>query len=134
MRIVGIDFGLVRIGMAISDPMQRIATALAVCPAQEGPQGILDRLSVYLQEVSSFVVGLPLEMSGKMGKMAREAQTFGKALEQLSGLAVHMWDERLSSAQVEKDLKSAGYNRKKRAKKSDAAAAILILQSFLDQL
>jgi len=134
MRIVGIDFGLARIGIAISDPMQMIATVLETSPAKEGPQGVLDRLKDYLSEVSSFVVGLPLELSGKVGKMAEGAKAFGEALEKLSGLPVKMWDERLTSAQAEKGLKSAGFNRKKRAQKSDAAAAVLILQSFLDSL
>lgn len=134
MRIVGIDFGLARIGIAISDPMKVIATALETAPAKEGPQGVLDRLADYRSEVSLIVVGLPLELSGKAGKMADGAKAFAEALEKLSHLPVEMWDERLTSAQAEKELKSAGFNRKKRAEKSDAAAAVLILQSYLDQV
>lgn len=134
MRVVGIDFGLARIGIAISDPMQVVATALETALAKEGPQGVLDRVKDYRSEIGSFVVGLPLELSGKMGTMAQGAKAFAEALEKLSGLPVQMWDERLTSAQAEKGLKSAGFNRKKRAQKSDAAAAVLILQSFLDQV
>lgn len=139
MRIVGLDFGTARIGIALSDPMKMLATSFgtALAPKVKNPerpsaQAVLDLLNEY--EVERFVVGHPLEMSGKAGLMANAAERFAKALEELSGLPVTLWDERLSTAQVEKNFKQAGYNRKQRAASSDAAAATVILQSFLDTL
>lgn len=140
MRIVGIDFGLVRIGIAISDPLKCVATPIGAVKAPKGKavRAVLEALSKYTGEIESIVVGHPLELSGKPGKMAAAAEAFAKELEKELEAAgpypVRLWDERLSSAQVEKQFKEAGYSRKARAQQSDAAAASVILQSYLDTL
>jgi putative Holliday junction resolvase len=136
MRIVGIDFGLARIGLAVSDPLKCVATPIGAIKAPKGKAAgaVLDALLKYSGEIELIVVGHPLELSGRPGKMATAAEVFAKELETTGSYPVRLWDERLSSAQVEKQLKEAGYSRKARAQQSDAAAASVILQSYLDTL
>ena len=83
------------------------------------------------KEITLIVVGLPLLMSGKEGPMAKEVKAFGELLEEKSGITIKYFDERLTSAGIEKELKHANISRKKRAKKIDPLAATRILQGFL---
>lgn len=141
MRVVGIDFGKARIGIALSDMSQTISTPFGTAHVKAkkdfyalAAKEVLRLLSDYLADVERFVVGHPLEMSGKAGPMAKEAERFAEELKKFLDVPITLWDERLTTAQVEKSFKSAGYSRKQRAQASDAAAANLILQSFLDAL
>lgn len=133
-RIIGIDFGLKRLGIAISDEMKIIASSLTCIQAEKTLSLTLDKILNLLKDyaVEKVVIGYPLHMDGSKGILAEEAERFAKLLEKSSGLQVDMWDERLSSVQAERSLKQAGLNRKKRSKVVDQVAASYILQSYLD--
>ncbi len=133
-RCLGIDFGMARIGLAISDENQRIALPIGFIRAgktmQETAKLIDDRVAVYSLE--KVVIGLPLQLNGQEGEMAKKVRLFAEVLQNLLIIPFIFWDERLTSAQVERHLKDSGMNRKKRAKHSDEMAAMTILQNYLD--
>lgn len=133
-RLVGLDFGKARIGVALSDERKVVATPLDFLPnTKQFPEALREKLKNY-GNVEGFVLGLPLQMNGKEGEMAQEVRKLKQELESLFALPVTLWDERLSTAQVEKELKGREMRRKKQAKIVDSLAACLILQSFLDSL
>lgn len=134
-RLVAIDYGQKRIGIAITDPKQRVALPHKTLLAS---RQLLDTAKLLVKELTSLspidkiIIGLPLEMSGREGFMAEEVKKFSKLLESLCSIPLVFWDERLSSKQAERALQGLDYNRKKRASLSDSTAACLILQSFLE--
>ena len=134
-RIIGIDYGEVRIGLALSDPLQIFASPLKTIEAkhslQETAQAIAKEISLH-EPIEKIVLGLPLMMSGKESPGSIKVRELAKFLEELTKKPVILWDERLTTAQVEKTLKEAEMSRKKRALYLDAMAASAILQSFLD--
>jgi putative holliday junction resolvase len=136
-RIAAVDYGLKRIGLAISDESGRIALPLKMVPAgqslKESANNVLLALVPYKKEIAAIVVGLPLLFSGKRGDMADVVERFANALRQASPLPVETMDERLSSAQAERDLKEMAYSRKERTQMIDSAAAALVLQTYLDR-
>ncbi len=135
-RIAAIDLGSVRIGIAISDPLEKIAftvgmvralkTGAATCLA------IVDSLKSYFP-LDKIVIGLPLLMSGKEGDGAIFTRKFAALLQEHFSCPIVLWDERLTSKQVEKSLIECGVNRKKRTTIVDALAAQAILQNYLDR-
>ena len=137
-RIVGIDFGTVRIGVAISDERKIIARTLTTIRAVKGNMvatiALIEQALKPYAPIEKIVVGYPLLLSGKEGELALLAKAFGAQLEQTLSLPVVLWDERLSSAQVERMLKEAELSRKKRAALSDSLAAVAILQNYLESL
>jgi putative holliday junction resolvase len=136
-RIVGIDFGKVRIGLAISDERRIIAQPLETVRASRDPMQtarlIAHGLSRY-KNIDTIVIGLPLLLSGKEGDMVQLVRAFAKILEQVLPLPIIFWDERLTSSGVEKMLLHSDVSRKKRAELSDALSAVSILQNYLDSL
>jgi len=134
-RFAGIDYGEKRIGLAISDPSRIIATPVKAIPAkkklEETARDILLELEAY-DAVEKIILGLPLMMSGKESPGSLKVRELAKHLEEQSDKSVELWDERLSTTQVERTMKEAEMSRKKRAKHVDAMAAAMILQSFLD--
>lgn len=134
-RIVGIDFGKVRIGLAISDENRIIAQPLETIRASSDPAQtarlIAHSLSRY-KNIDQIVIGLPLLLNGTEGDMAKMVKSFAKVLEQVLPLPIVFWDERLTSAGVERMLLDMDISRKKRAELSDALAAVSILQNYLD--
>ncbi len=132
--MVGIDFGLARIGLAISDESRIISQPLLAVRVgknyNETALLIAKELSRYTK-VEAIVMGLPLLLSGKDGDMAARVREFKTVLEQVLQLPVSLWDERLTSQQVEKLLKESNMRRKERSQVCDAVAAATILQSFL---
>ena len=136
-RIVGIDFGTVRLGLAISDERQVIATPLKTITASRNPlhtvQAIGRALETY-PTIDCLVLGLPLQLNGKEGPMALQVKAFGKLLEEQLHYPIVLWDERLTSAGVDKMLIGCAVSRKKRATVSDSLSAISILQNYLDAL
>jgi putative Holliday junction resolvase len=131
-RLVGIDYGRVRIGVAVSDTTKLISRPLCCL---EYKKDFIDKLQKELKPllpIDLVVIGLPLLMSGKDSPMTEEVRKFSDYLHQALRIPVKLWDERLTSAQVEREMRDSGMNRKTRAGLTDTMAAALILQSFLD--
>jgi len=136
-RVLGIDFGERRIGLAISDPSGTIAQPLPTMIRRAGkrpPVGPIADL-IREQDVDTVVIGLPLDLSGDETQWTREVRAFGAKLAERTGAAVEFVDERMTSVRAERAVRELGLKRSDRHDKSriDAAAAQLILQGFLDQ-
>ncbi len=133
MRYLGVDPGKKRIGLAISDPGGTIATPLKILQRQSLQQVLRDVASLCRQEeVGTIVVGLPLNMDGTRGPAAQDAEQLASHLAQATGLAVQLWDERLSSVSAERSMLDADLSRSMRRRRIDKVAAQIILQGFLD--
>lgn len=129
MRTLGLDVGSKRTGVAISDELRITAQPLETIDA-----GDLERLAGIVSEydVGELVVGLPLNMDGSQGPKAKEVIGAVEALKKRFSIPVKMWDERLTTIAVERELIRADVSRKKRKRSIDKLAAQLILQSYLD--
>ncbi len=136
-RIAAIDFGKVRIGLAITDDRRIIAQPLeTIKAAKDNAQTaklIGQTLSRY-KDIDTIVIGLPLLLNGKEGEMALLVKAFAKTLEQALPYPIVFWDERLTSSGVERMLLDMDVSRKKRAELSDALSAVSILQNYIDSL
>jgi len=133
MRTLGIDYGTVRLGIAISDELGMIATGRETIKVQSMPEAVaktVDAIRKY--EASRVVVGLPLNMDGSSGPMAEAVQVFVKKLGAEIDLPIEAWDERMTSQEAERVLIEADVSRSKRKKVIDKMAAQAILQSWLD--
>lgn len=131
-RLVGIDYGKKRIGIAQSDPMKMIASPLTTIQAGKKPEETVAAIIAATSDVEYFVVGLPLHLDGTESEMSGDARRFAELLSTLSGKEVKLLDERLSSKQVERVLMETKMSRKKRSQHVDTMAAALILQTHLD--
>jgi len=129
MRILGLDVGSKRIGVAISDALG--ITAQGLDNIERGDDAALAKV-IKEREVKEIVVGLPLNMDGTEGERAQDANKFADEIREKYSLSVKMWDERLSTAFVERAMISGDLSRKKRKKLKDRAAAQAILQGYLD--
>ncbi len=136
MRALGIDFGERRIGVAVSDPTGVIAQPLPTLRRRAGKRMPIRALEELAEEygVQVIVVGLPLALSGDETDWTRTVRDAAGKLEERSGLPVQLVDERFTSARAERAVRSLGLPKSKREEKGrvDAAAAVLILQSWLD--
>jgi putative Holliday junction resolvase len=137
MRILGIDYGERRIGLALSDPSGTLASPLPTLKRRAGKRPPLAALMEVIEThgVEVLVFGLPLTLSGEESEWTRAVRGVGEALAGRAGLPVHFMDERLTSVRAERTVRSLGLPKKKREEKTrvDAAAAVLILQSWLDR-
>ncbi len=133
MRIMGLDLGEKRIGIAFSDPMGWTAQGHSILQ-RKGLKKDLSYLQELCQEfqVEKIVLGLPLNMNGTMGPKALETQEFARALQEVLKIPVDLWDERLSSKSAERVLLEADLSRKRRKELIDKIAAVHILQAYLD--
>jgi putative pre-16S rRNA nuclease len=132
-RIVAIDYGLKRIGIAISDAGQTIAFPLeTVAGGKQAIQNIQAALKNRLAEVERILVGFPLLLNGKEGEMAGFVKQFAEALAKALSIPVELIDERFTSRLAEQSLKEIHLNRKERTAKLDTAAATVLLQAYLD--
>jgi len=133
--LLGLDLGTKTIGVSASDPDRRLATGVETI---ERKTFTLDakRLLALAEERRSvgFVLGLPINMDGSEGPRAQSTRAFARNLAKLTELPIALWDERLSTAAVERDLIAADVSRAKRAAVIDQHAAIFILQGALDRL
>ncbi|NPA15368.1 MAG: Holliday junction resolvase RuvX [Deferribacteres bacterium] len=132
MRVLAIDYGRSKVGLAVSDPTGTISQPLSVVPAGRA----LEEVGRLVKElgVGLIVIGLPVNMNGTEGKMASEVREFADRLKGVVGdIDIVFWDERLTSFEAEELLKQAGLNWKKSKKKVDKIAASLILKSFLEK-
>jgi putative Holliday junction resolvase len=135
MRILAIDYGTRRMGIAISDELQVIAQPLEYIPAEPFNQ-FLERLKQLIREkeVSLILVGLPRNMDGSYGPAALKVQEFVAVLKDAIAAPIKTWDERLTSAQANRFLLQTGMRRDKRKQKVDQTAAAILLQSYLESL
>ncbi len=135
MRILAIDHGTKRIGIAISDELKMIAQPLEYIPAEPFAD-LLGRLKELLhqKEVELILVGLPRNMNGSYGPAALKVQDFVAALKREVSVPVKTWDERLTSALANRFLIEGNVRREKRKEKVDKMAAAILLQSYLDSL
>jgi putative Holliday junction resolvase len=133
MRIMALDAGNKRIGVALSDPTGTLAQGMGVVRrrSREADAAALAALARE-NEVVEIVVGLPLLLSGKQGEQARSARRLGAEVGKASGLPVVYWDERLTTAAAHRLMHEAGIPGRQHAERIDAAAAELILQNYLD--
>jgi putative Holliday junction resolvase len=131
--LLGVDFGSVRVGLAISDPDRKIAFPLATYSRQGVERDAIHfRALVAEQGPAAIVVGLPVHLSGQEGSKAVEARAFGQWLAQTTGVPVFYYDERFTTVEAEAALWSAGLTHKKRKARRDRVAAQILLQAYLD--
>jgi putative Holliday junction resolvase len=133
MRVMAVDPGSKRVGLALSDPTGTIAQALPTVPAEPAAT-LASRLAevAQAQEARRIVVGLPLRLDGTHGPEAAAARRLAHGLRQASHLPVEMVDERLTTAEAERSLIARGMRRAKRRASIDGVAATLLLQGHLD--
>ena len=131
-RILAIDYGSRRMGLAVSDALGITAQGLETMQRRNRRADLkyLERL-IREYEVKEIVLGYPLKMSGDQGPQSEKVAEFGAVLRQQFGLPVQLWDERLTSAEANRVLREAELSIEKRARAVDRMAAVLILQSFL---
>ena len=132
-RVLGLDYGSRRIGVAVSDPLGLTAQPLPPIPRKGDRKDIavLARLAAETG-VTSVVIGLPLLLNGDEGPAAVRARAFGERMEAETSLPVTLWDERLTSVQSERHLIASGVRRADRKGIRDSLAAMFMLQSALD--
>jgi putative Holliday junction resolvase len=133
--LIGLDLGSKTIGVAASDPDRRLATGVETI-ARKNFTADAARLLAIAQErnAAGFVLGLPLNMDGSEGPRAQSTRAFARNLSRLTDLTIALWDERLSTVAVERELIGMDMRRARRAKVIDEHAAIFILQGALDRL
>ncbi|GAB4400722.1 MAG: Holliday junction resolvase RuvX [Anaerolineales bacterium] len=135
MIVMGLDVGRRRIGVAASDPTGFLASGVRVIQRVslqkdvEAVRSLAESLGA-----EQIVVGHPLSMSGEVGPQAEETERFVEALRACVSVPVVLWDERLSTLEADRRMQEAGVSGRKRRQRVDVAAAILILQSYLDHM
>ncbi len=133
MKIMGIDYGDARTGVAISDLMGTIVGSTCVVPSRNTEKAIADIVRLCKENtVGELVVGLPKNMDGTEGNRAELCREFGRLLGEATGLPVTMWDERRTTVEAHNILSQHNYHGKKRKNTVDAVAASLILEGYLN--
>ncbi|MGQ0561823.1 MAG: Holliday junction resolvase RuvX [Gemmatimonadota bacterium] len=136
-RILAIDYGERRVGLAISDPSATIAQPLPTLVRRTGKRPPVSKILdiVAANQVREIVVGLPLSLAGEDTEWTRAVRDFARTLEARAGTPVTLLDERLTSVRAERAVRELGLKKSQREQKEriDAAAAQLLLQQFLDQ-
>lgn len=131
-KIMGIDYGDARTGVAISDLLCTIVGSATVVPSRNTQKALADIARLAQEnQVGTIVVGLPKNMDGTEGSRARLCREFAQQLQQLTGLEVTMWDERRTTVEAHNILSQHNYHGKKRKDTVDAVAASLILEGYL---
>jgi putative Holliday junction resolvase len=133
-RILGLDVGSKTIGVAVSDPLGITAQGLETIRRQNKRMDF-ERLEKVIQkyEVAEIVIGYPLRLSGAEGTQAEKMQSFAQDIQKRFHLPVHLWDERLTSAEASRVLRDSEMSIKRRGEVVDRLAAVLILQSWMDR-
>ncbi|WP_018133507.1 Holliday junction resolvase RuvX [Effusibacillus pohliae] len=134
-RLLGVDLGDVRIGVAVSDPLGMTAQGIEVIRRTSDAEA-LQRLGELIRqyEVETIVLGFPKNMNGTIGPRGEATREFAERLEETFQIPVVLWDERLSTMAAERMLIEADVRRNKRRQVVDKMAAAIILQSYLDSL
>jgi putative Holliday junction resolvase len=139
-RIAGIDFGLARIGIAISDETKIIASPFTTVTAEKKADRTVIKVANVLKNhqdtwgsvFEEIVLGLPLFLNGQSGSMADEVKQFAEKLKETFQVPIILWDERLSSVQADRALREHNLTRKERSHLIDQVSAAILLQSYLD--
>ena len=134
-RILALDYGTVRVGVAVSDPLRIIAQSVG---AFKNDATLMDRLGETIAQYAPglIVVGMPLNLKGEKGQKAMEVERFMEKLKKAFGIELVVWDERFTTKMAQQTLVDMGTRKKERRENKgrvDAMAAALILQSFMDQ-
>lgn len=133
--LIGLDLGTKTIGVAVSDPDRKLATGVETIQRKTFTADAARLLALSGERnVTGFVLGLPINMDGSEGPRAQSTRAFARNFSRLTDLAIGLWDERLSTAAVERELIGTDMSRARRAKVIDEHAAIFILQGALDRL
>ena len=129
------DYGRRRIGVAVTDPTQTISSPHTVIEQERGPRLVPEALIQLIEELRpcAIVVGIPFQLDGMEGEMAREARAFAAALQARTGVPIVEWDERLSTVRAEREIRALDLPLKRRREKgiADRMAAALILEAYL---
>jgi putative Holliday junction resolvase len=133
--LIGLDLGTKTIGVAASDPDRKLATGVETIQRRAFKLDAARLLKLATErKACGFVLGLPINMDGSEGPRAQSTRAFARNLAQLTDLAIGLWDERLSTSAVERELIGMDVSRARRAEVIDEHAAIFILQGALDRL
>jgi putative holliday junction resolvase len=133
--LVGLDLGTKTIGVAVSDPNRRLATGVETIQRKAFKSDAARLLAIATERSAvGFVLGLPINMDASEGPRAQSTRAFARNFSRLTDLAIALWDERLSTAAVERELIGMDMSRARRAEVIDEHAAIFILQGALDRL
>jgi putative Holliday junction resolvase len=132
-RVLGVDFGQARIGVAVSDELGMLAHPLETIPAAR-LEAAVKRIAELAREkdVSQVVIGLPRHMNGDIGTAAADVKAFAEKLQPLLNCPIVMWDERLSTTAAHRALRDAGQKTRRTRGVIDQVAAQMILQGYLD--
>ena len=132
-RVLGLDLGDARIGVAVSDPGRRVAVPLGT--VRTGAPHDVKAIAAIVREqgIAEIVVGLPVAMSGRREAAAEHATRFAGVLREVLGVPVHLQDERLTTVEAERRLRDAGVKGRDRRAVVDRTAAAIILQGYLDR-
>lgn len=133
--LIGLDLGTKTIGVAVSDPDRKLATGIETIQRKSFTADAARLLALAAERnVAGFILGLPINMDGSEGPRAQSTRAFARNFSRLTELAIGLWDERLSTVAVERELIGMDMSRARRAKVIDEHAAIFILQGALDRL
>jgi putative Holliday junction resolvase len=134
-RVLALDVGKRRIGLAISDPLGITAQGLPTLERTTVREDVAKLADLTSERcVSLFLIGKPLHMSGDQSRQAEYIKNFGDRLTEKTGIPVKFWDERLTTVQAQRVLKESGISIEKRARAVDRLAAVILLESYLDSL
>ena len=134
-RVLALDVGKRRIGLAISDPLGITAQGLPTLERTTVREDVAKLADLTSERcVSLFLIGKPLHMSGDESRQAEYIKNFGDRLTEKTGIPVKFWDERLTTVQAQRVLKESGISIEKRARAVDRLAAVILLESYLDSL
>lgn len=132
-KVLGVDYGAVRVGLAVSDPDRKFAFPLEVRQRRgRDEDASFFRALVEREEIGAVVVGLPVHLDGRESKESEQARAYAAWLAEVTGLAVSHYDERFTSVQAEGALWDAGLTHGKRKQRRDKVAAQMMLQAYLD--
>jgi putative Holliday junction resolvase len=133
MRVLSVDYGTARVGLALSDPTGTLAQGFSVLRRTSDEQVIREIVQVIREHaVDQVVVGYPRNMDGTIGPRAQQCAAFAEQLQRSAGVPVTLFDERLTTAFAERTLIEGGLSRRRRRQVVDALAAQLLLQTYLD--
>jgi len=133
-RILALDLGKKRIGLALSDPLGITAQGLPTLQRTNIREDLAALAHLIAErEVTLLLIGNPLHMSGKEGRQTGFAREFGERIGQKTGIEVQFWDERLTTVEANRVLRESGISIEKRARAVDRLAAVILLESYLDR-